>query len=74
MLTPSQGIKDELLSLSDRPSVDDCQQNEEDLRVVGELAEALRDVIVEYQVSTSLVHPQDFSLTKRVDCATKGNL
>jgi hypothetical protein len=49
------GIKNELLSLSNRSGVDGYQQNEEDLGAVGELAEALREAIVEYQVSTSLV-------------------
>jgi hypothetical protein len=40
-----------LLSLSDRSGIAGYQQNKEDLRAVSELAEALRDAIVEYQVS-----------------------
>jgi hypothetical protein len=40
-----------LLSLSDQSGVAGYQQNEEDLHAVSELAEALRDAIVEYQVS-----------------------
>ena len=50
-----EGIKDGLLSVYDRSSVDGYQQNGEDLGAVGELAESLRDAIVNYQVSTSLV-------------------
>ena len=75
MLTPPstlEGIQ-ESLSLSDRSSVAGYQQNEADLRAVCKLAEALRDGIVEYQVSIYLVCLQNSLLMQRVVCATKGN-
>jgi hypothetical protein len=58
----------------DRSSADGYQQNEEDLRAAGVLAESLREAIADYQVSTSLFRWQGSSLTKGVDCTTKGNL
>jgi hypothetical protein len=59
-----EGIKDELLSLSNRSSLAGYQQNEEDLCAVCELTEALRDAIVEYQVSIQLVSLQNSLLTQ----------
>ena len=46
-----EGIKDELLLISERSSADGYEENDADIRAVCELAENLRDVIVEYQVS-----------------------
>jgi len=45
------------LEISDRCNAPDYERNETDIRAVCELAEALRDAIVEYQVRTSLEVP-----------------
>jgi len=48
-----EGIRDELLEISDRCDAPDYERNKADVRAVRELAETLRDAIVEYQVRTS---------------------
>ena len=45
-----EGIKDELQSLSERSTAAGYQENDADRRAVGELAEDLRDTVIEYQV------------------------
>ena len=50
------------MSLSDCSGAVGSQQNQEDLQAVCELAEALRDAIVEYQVGTYLVPLQNVLL------------
>lgn len=52
LLLPSalEGIKDELQSLSERSSAADYQENDADRRAACELAEDLRDAVIEYQV------------------------
>lgn len=49
-----EGIKDELLTLSDRTNTTGYKRSEADIYAVCELAEALRDAIVEYQVRTTV--------------------
>lgn len=45
-----EGVKDELQSLSERSMAAGYQENDADRRAVGELAEDLRDTVIEYQV------------------------
>jgi len=45
------------LEIFDRCNVPDYERNEADIRAVCELAEALRDAVVEYQVRTGLEVP-----------------
>jgi len=52
-----EGIRDELLEISDRCNAPEYERNKADVRAVCELAEALRDAIVEYQVRTKLKVP-----------------
>ena len=49
-----EDINNELQSLSDRSSVTGYQENETDAHAVCEVAESLRDTILEYQVSTNI--------------------
>ena len=57
-LSVLEGIKDELQSLSERFSAAGYQENDADRRAVCELAEDLRDAVIEYQVGPdpSTVH------------------
>jgi len=49
-----EGIKDELLVISDHSNTAGYQTNEADVHAVCELADVLRDAIVEYQVCVNL--------------------
>lgn len=55
-ITPSvlEGIKDELEVLSDHSSAAGYQENDTDTRAVSELAQDLRDAILDHQVCTEL--------------------
>ena len=46
-----EGIKDELLSILERSSTDGYKENDVDAHAVCELAENVRDAIMDYQVS-----------------------
>lgn len=49
-----EGIRDGLQSLSERSGAADYQENDTDRRAVCELAEDLRDAVIEYQVGRDL--------------------
>ena len=53
-----EGIKDELQILSERSSAVGYKENEADGRAISELAEDLRDAIIEYQVGPAPRSPQ----------------
>jgi hypothetical protein len=57
-----EGIKDELQPLSERSSAVGYQENDADRHAISELAEELRDTIIEYQVSP------DPPVTRRMLC------
>ena len=48
-------IKDELESIQERTSAVGYQENEADAHTVGELAENVRDAVINYQVSSNLL-------------------
>ena len=52
-----EGIKDGLLAISDCSSAAGYEENEADMHTVCNLADAIRDAIVEYQVRVNLKHP-----------------
>ena len=72
-----EGIKDELRILSDRSSAGGYKENEADGRALSELAEDLRDAVIEYQVGPDPWSPiQSFaealrSLLNRSQCTSK---
>ena len=80
MLTLSrtlEGIKDELLIISDRLDAPGYQRNEADMRTVCDLAEMLRDTIVEFQVRINLRSSDqlaEFIADAWTVCTTKGNI
>ena len=49
-----EGIKDKLRVLSERSSAADYKQNEVDTSAACDLADDLRDAVVEYQVGTGI--------------------
>jgi len=51
-LSTLEGIKDELQSISERSSAAGYQESDADGRAVCELAEDLRDAVIEYQVGS----------------------
>lgn len=61
-----EGIKDELQILSDRVSDAGYQENDADTRAMCELAENLRDTILEHQVSTDLNHLSVYGINAEV--------
>ena len=80
MLTLSrtlEGIKDELLAISDRLDSPGYQRDEKDMYIVCELAEMLRDAIIEFQVRINLWSPDqlaEFFADAWVVCTTKGSI
>ena len=50
-----EGIKDELHSILERTSAVGYKENDADLHKVGELAEDVRDAVIEYQVRPHLL-------------------
>ena len=72
-----EGIKDELLVISDRLNAPGYRRNEADMRTVCDLAEVLRDTIVEFQVSVNLRSSDQlagFFADAWTVCTTKGNI
>ena len=72
-----EGIKDELLAISNHSNTPGYQKSEADMRAVCELAEVLRDATIEYQVRVNLgVSNQlvEFHADAQVVCTTKGNV
>ena len=58
-LSALEGIKGELQRISERPTTD--KENEGDTIAVSNLADNLRDTIVEYQVGTAIETPTPIS-------------
>ena len=72
-----EGIKDELLALSGRTNATGYKRSEADIHAICELAEALRDAIVEYQVSAFIEvarYRQNSLLTQQAVRTAKGNI
>jgi len=80
MLTLSrtlEGVKDELLVISDHVNAPGYKRNEADMHSVCELAEILRDAIIEFQVRVNLGSPDqlaEFIADTCAVCTTKGNI
>lgn len=49
-----EGIKDELHPISERSNAAGYRENDADVQAMSELAENVRDAIIEYQVSSDL--------------------
>ena len=58
-------IKDELQSMLERTSAVGYKETDADVHTVGELAEDVRDAVIEYQVSPTFDHPQETILNLR---------
>ena len=50
-----EGIKDELHPILEQSSAAEYEENEADMQTVCELAEDVRDAVLEYQVSPDLL-------------------
>jgi hypothetical protein len=74
-LSALERIKDELQPLYERSSTVGYQESDPDQHVVCELAEDLRDAIIEYQVGPDLpIIPQDILLRWCTVCSTEGDI
>jgi len=67
-------IKDKLQSLSERSGTAEDAERERDMIAVCDLADDLRDAVVEYQVSTSIEKRIPHSLIRFVGRAAEGDL
>ena len=74
-LSTLERIKDELQPLYERSSTVGYQGNDPDQHAVCELAEDLRDAIIEYQVGPDLsIISQDILLRWCTVCSTEGDI